>query len=55
MSVGMFCARPQQDYVMYLDDDSFLNIPRLIDYLQWQQSDSLAMGDFGCKGCGECW
>ncbi|CAE7572680.1 unnamed protein product [Symbiodinium natans] len=36
--------RPDHDYVMYLDDDSFLNIPRLVQHLQHQQSSSLAMG-----------
>ncbi|CAE7827398.1 unnamed protein product [Symbiodinium sp. CCMP2592] len=36
--------RPEHDYVMYLDDDSFLNIPRLVFHLQNQQSTSLAMG-----------
>ncbi|CAJ1425815.1 unnamed protein product [Effrenium voratum] len=36
--------RPEQDYVMYLDDDSFLNVPRLLQVLRAQNSDSLAMG-----------
>ncbi|CAL1153320.1 unnamed protein product, partial [Cladocopium goreaui] len=36
--------RPHQDYVMYLDDDSFLNLPKLVDHLQLQQTESLAMG-----------
>lgn len=36
--------RPEQDYVMYLDDDSFLNVPRLLMHLEHQASDSLAMG-----------
>ncbi|CAK9055705.1 unnamed protein product [Durusdinium trenchii] len=36
--------RPNHDYVMYLDDDSFLNLPRLMAHLERQNSDSLAMG-----------
>ncbi|CAE8599946.1 unnamed protein product [Polarella glacialis] len=36
--------RPEQDYVMYLDDDSFLNLPRLLFHLEHQATDRLAMG-----------
>lgn len=36
--------RPQLDYVMYLDDDSFLHVPRLLGHLESRGSERLAMG-----------
>eukprot|EP00913_Durusdinium_trenchii_P009879 g9272.t1 len=36
--------RPDLDYVMYLDDDSYLHLPRLLTALQAHGSPSLAMG-----------
>lgn len=36
--------RPHLDYVMYLDDDSFLDVPRLLDQLRNRGTARLAMG-----------
>lgn len=36
--------RPDLDYVMYLDDDSFLHLPKLLHHLEFHHSESLAMG-----------
>lgn len=36
--------RPDLDYVMYLDDDSFLRLPRLLEHLEEQGSERMAMG-----------
>uniref|UniRef100_A0A7S1Q9S7 Hexosyltransferase n=1 Tax=Alexandrium catenella TaxID=2925 RepID=A0A7S1Q9S7_ALECA len=36
--------RPELDFVMYLDDDSFLHLPRLLGHLERHTSASLAMG-----------
>lgn len=36
--------RPDLDFVMYLDDDSFLSLPRLLQRLARQANPSLAMG-----------
>lgn len=36
--------RPDLDMVMYLDDDSYLHIPRLLQQLEQHNSESLAMG-----------
>lgn len=36
--------RPDLDFVMYLDDDSFLNLPRLFNHLAFHAKPSLAMG-----------
>eukprot|EP00927_Polykrikos_kofoidii_P055597 TRINITY_DN49814_c0_g1_i1.p1 TRINITY_DN49814_c0_g1~~TRINITY_DN49814_c0_g1_i1.p1 ORF type:complete len:373 (+),score=31.06 TRINITY_DN49814_c0_g1_i1:67-1185(+) len=60
--------RPSLDYVMYLDDDSYLHIPRLLRFLELHNSESLAMGflmetalDYSrtsacelCKKCDHC-
>jgi len=36
--------RPNLDFVMYLDDDSFLQLPRLFEHIERQNTPSLAMG-----------
>eukprot|EP00929_Paragymnodinium_shiwhaense_P107741 TRINITY_DN74103_c0_g1_i1.p1 TRINITY_DN74103_c0_g1~~TRINITY_DN74103_c0_g1_i1.p1 ORF type:complete len:383 (+),score=71.98 TRINITY_DN74103_c0_g1_i1:189-1337(+) len=36
--------KPELDYAMYLDDDSYLHIPRLVEELKQHGSRSLAMG-----------
>lgn len=36
--------RPELDYVMYLDDDSYLNLPRLLQHVEAAGSPSLVMG-----------
>lgn len=36
--------RPELDYIMYLDDDSFIQLPRLFDQLRVYNSASLALG-----------
>lgn len=36
--------RQELDYVMYLDDDSYLHIPKLLNMLEMHTSQSLAMG-----------
>ncbi|CAE8591566.1 unnamed protein product [Polarella glacialis] len=36
--------RPDLDFVMYLDDDSYLNVPRLLQRLEQHPTHSLAMG-----------
>lgn len=36
--------RPELDYVMYLDDDSFLQVPRFLQHLEAYGSERMAMG-----------
>jgi len=43
-SAWLAVNRPNLDFVMYLDDDSYLHLPRLFGHLEQSGSESLAMG-----------